>query len=176
MGSFCPLTRHRTRGNDLRLCQGSARLDIRKLFFFKKIVKHLGYPGEWWSHHLWWYLKDVLMWHSGTQSGGNLGIAGLKLGLKVFQTKNSVGPQYTFSLQLFLVYLHLWTGHKTKDLLCTARILAVICFPNYSNHQKFISPLLSLLQDDTLFTDEDDNFQCQVYELKEIIRGPKQSP
>lgn len=61
-------------------------------------------------------------------------------------------------------------AQKKWSFVSIARILAAICFPNYSNHQKFISPLLSLLQDDTLFTDEDDNFQCQVYELKEIIK------
>lgn len=43
-------------------------------------------------------------------------------------------------------------------------------------HYPAIYLSLSLLQDDTLFTDEDDKFQCQVYELQKIIRGPKQSP
>lgn len=74
------------------------------------------------------------------------------------------------------IFAFMSRAQKKGSFISTVRILAAICFPNYSSHQKFISPLLSLLQDDTLFTDEDDNFQCQVYEMKKIIRGPKQSP
>lgn len=51
---FTQTTNDGTWGNDLNLCEGKFRLDIRRSFFTGKVVKHRnGLPGRWWSHYLW---------------------------------------------------------------------------------------------------------------------------
>jgi len=49
-------------GNDLRLCQGRFRLDIRKKFS-KRVAIGTGCPREWWGHCPWRCSRTVEMWH-----------------------------------------------------------------------------------------------------------------
>jgi len=60
IGLFSQVAGSGTRGNGLKLHQGRFRLGIRKNFLTEKVVKHCNrLPREGWSHHPWWYLKDV---------------------------------------------------------------------------------------------------------------------
>jgi len=43
------------RGNDLKLCQGRLRLDIRKNLFTKRVIKH-------WNRLPWKVVKSVSLW------------------------------------------------------------------------------------------------------------------
>lgn len=77
IGLFCQVTSNRVRENDLRLCQGMFRLDIRKNFS-KNVVQHWNrQTGKWWNHLPWRYLKDTWMRHLGTCFSGGLSSAWL---------------------------------------------------------------------------------------------------
>lgn len=50
--------------NDLKLCQGKFRLEIRNNFFMVSNIG-TGCPGRWWNHHPWRYLRNLWMRCSG---------------------------------------------------------------------------------------------------------------
>lgn len=106
----------------------------------------------------------------GTRGHGlvvTLALLGLSWTWRSFKPKEFYGSTMHFQLKVVLgIFAFISRVQKKGSFVSTIRILVAICFPSYSHHQKFISPLLSLLQDNTLFTCKDDSFQCQVYELK----------
>lgn len=96
-----------------------------------------------------------------------LALLGLSWTWRSFKPKEFYGSTMHFQLKVVLgIFAFISRVQKKGSFVSTIRILVAICFPSYSHHWKFISPLLSLLQDNTLFTCKHDSFQCQVYELK----------
>lgn len=94
---FLQGTSNRARGNGLKLHQRRFGLEIRKNLVTKRAVKHWNrLPGEWVSHHLWWFLEDVVDVVLRAWFIGALGSVSLTVILGSFKLFSNIGNSIIF--------------------------------------------------------------------------------